>query len=42
MLKKESLFPFLEFGKPFHVYTDVGSRQLGVTIQQDTKPLFKY
>jgi hypothetical protein len=39
---REVMLTFLDFSKPFHIYTDASDKQLGAVITQDEKPIAFY
>jgi hypothetical protein len=39
---REVMLTFLDFSKPFHIYTDASGKQLGAVITQDGKPIAFY
>ena len=41
-IKTEVKLAFVDFTKPFHLYTDANDIQLGATLVQDGKPLGLY
>jgi hypothetical protein len=41
-VSQETLLPFPDFEKEFHVYTDSSNKQLGAVIMQEGKPLTFY
>jgi hypothetical protein len=42
MICREVMLTFLDFSKPFHIYTDASDKQLGAVITQDEKPIAFY
>jgi hypothetical protein len=38
-IAKETVFAHLDFLKPFEIYTDASSTQLGAVITQDNRPI---
>jgi hypothetical protein len=38
-IAKETVLAYLDFLKPFEIYTDASSKQLGVVITQDNRPI---
>jgi hypothetical protein len=38
-IAKETVLAYLDFSKPFEIYTDVSSTQLGAVITQDNRPI---
>jgi hypothetical protein len=38
-ITKETVFTYLDFLKPFEIYTDASSMQLGAVITQDNRPI---
>jgi hypothetical protein len=38
-IAKEIVLAYLDFSKPFEIYTDAPSTQLGAVITQDNKPI---
>ncbi len=38
-IAKETVLAYLDFSKPFEIYTDTSSTQLGAVITQDNKPI---
>ncbi len=38
-IAKETVLVYLDFSKPFEIYTDVSSTQLGAVIAQDNRPI---
>jgi hypothetical protein len=38
-IAKETVLAYLDFSKPFEIYTDASSTQLGATITQDNRPI---
>jgi len=42
VISQEVLLTFPDFNKPFHIYTDASTAQLGAVVVQDTKPLAFY
>jgi hypothetical protein len=39
---REVMLTFLDFSKPFHIYTDASDKQWGAVITQDEKPIAFY
>ena len=42
MLCRHAMLAYLDFEKPFDLYTDVSNLQLGATLAQDGKPISLY
>jgi len=42
MVSRETILAYVDFSKPFHIYTDASDYQLGGVIMQDGKPLAFY
>jgi hypothetical protein len=42
MIKSKVKLAFLNFSKPFHLYTDASDKQLSATLVQDGRPLGFY
>jgi hypothetical protein len=38
-IAKETVLAYLDFSKPFEIYTDTSSMQLGAVITQDNRPI---
>ncbi len=41
-ITKETVLAYLDFLKPFEIYTDISSMQLGAVITQNNKPIVSY